>query len=77
VVKAIREGETGLAANVVIVGALAGSGMLPIKMKYFEESIKEIVATKNVELNLKAFRKGVELAGGKARPQTASKSRSR
>ena len=77
VVKAIKEGETGLAANVVIVGALAGSGMLPIKMKYFEESIKEIVATKDVELNLKAFRKGVELARGKARPQAASKSRSR
>jgi indolepyruvate ferredoxin oxidoreductase beta subunit len=77
VVKAIQEGETGLAANVVIVGALAGSSMLPIKMKYFEESIKEIVAPKDVELNLKAFRKGVELAGGKARPQTASKSRSR
>ena len=77
VVKAIKEGETGLAANVVIVGALAGSSMLPIKMKYFEESIKEIVATKDVELNLKAFRKGVELAGGKARPQAASKSRSR
>ena len=77
VVKAIQEGETGLAANVVMVGALAGSGMLPISVKYFEESIREIVAPKDVELNLKAFRKGVELARGKARPQAASKSRSR
>ena len=77
VVKAIQEGETGLAANVVMVGALAGSGMLPIPLKYFEESIKEIVAPKDVELNLKAFRKGVELARGKTRPKAALKSRSR
>ena len=77
VVKAIQEGETGLAANVVMVGALAGSGMLPIPVKYFEESIKEIVAPKDLNLNLRAFRKGAELARGKARPQAASKSRSR
>jgi indolepyruvate ferredoxin oxidoreductase beta subunit len=77
VVKAIQEGETGLAANVVMVGALAGSGMLPIPVKYFEESIKEIVAPKDLDLNLRAFRKGAELARGKPRPQAASKSRSR
>jgi indolepyruvate ferredoxin oxidoreductase, beta subunit len=66
VVKAIQEGEAGLAANVVIVGALAGSGMLPIAVKYFEDSIKEIVAPRDVDLNLRAFRKGVELIRGKA-----------
>ncbi len=66
VVKAIQEGETGLAANVVIVGALAGSGMLPIAVKYYEESLREIVAPKDLDLNLQAFRKGVELARGKA-----------
>jgi indolepyruvate ferredoxin oxidoreductase beta subunit len=66
VVKAIEEGETGLAANVVMVGALAGSGMLPVKMKNFEESIREIVSPKDLDLNLRAFKKGVELVGGKA-----------
>jgi len=66
VVKAIREGETGLAANVVIVGALAGSGMLPIAVKYYEESLREIVAPKDLDLNLQAFRKGVALTRGKA-----------
>jgi len=75
VVKAIQEGETGLAANVVIVGALAGSGMLPIAVKYFEESIKEIVAPKDLDLNLQAFRKGVELTGRKARALATSKAR--
>jgi len=66
VVKAIEEGETGLAANVVMVGALAGSGMLPIKINNFEESLREIVSPRDLDLNLRAFRKGVELAGGKA-----------
>ena len=77
VVQAIKEGETGLAANVVIVGALAGSRMLPIEIKNFEESIREIFAPKDVELNLKAFRKGVELARGKAKIPATSKSRRR
>jgi indolepyruvate ferredoxin oxidoreductase beta subunit len=75
VVKAIQEGETGLAANVVIVGALAGSRMLPIALKNFEDSIKEIFAPKDVNLNLQAFRKGVELTGRKARALATSKAR--
>ena len=75
VVKAIQEGETGLAANVVFVGALAGSGMLPIAVKYYEEAIKEIVAPKDLDLNLRAFRKGVELIGEKAVASTPVKTR--
>ena len=75
VVKAILEGETGLAANIVIVGALAGSGMLPIAVKYYEESLREVVAPKDLDLNLQAFRKGVELAGGKGKALATSKSK--
>jgi indolepyruvate ferredoxin oxidoreductase beta subunit len=77
VVEAIKEGETGLAANVVIVGALAGSRMLPIEIKNFEESIREIMSPKDVELNLRAFRKGVELTRGKAVTSVTSKTRKR
>lgn len=77
VVKAIQEGETGLAANVVIVGALAGSGMLPIALQNFEDSIREIFAPKDLDLNLQAFRKGVELARGKAVASTPVKTRRR
>lgn len=77
VVKAIQEGETGLAANVVIVGALAGSGVLPIAVKYYEESIREIVAPKDLDLNLQAFRKGVALARGKAVASMPVKTRRR
>ena len=75
VVKAIEEGEIALAANVVMVGALAGSGMVPIEMKHFEDSIKEIVSPKDLDTNLRAFRKGVGLTRGKAR--TPAKARKR
>jgi hypothetical protein len=44
-------------------------------VKYFEESIKEIVAPKDLDLNLQAFRKGVELTGRKARALATSKAR--
>jgi indolepyruvate ferredoxin oxidoreductase beta subunit len=77
VVKAIEEGETGLAANVVMVGALAGSGMVPIRMKNFEESIREIMSPRDVELNLQAFKKGVELVGGKTAVLTPVKTNKR
>ena len=77
VVKAIEEGETGLAANVVMVGALAGSGMVPIEMKNFEESIREIMSARDLHLNLRAFKKGVELAGGKVAVPAPVKTRKR
>jgi len=77
VVKVIQEGETGLAVNVVIVGALAGSGMLPIALQNFEDSIREIFAPKDLDLNLKTFRKGVELTGRKAVATTLVKARRR
>lgn len=77
VVKAIEEGETGLAANVVMVGALAGSGMVPIEMKNFEESIREIMSRRDLDLNLRAFKKGVELAGGKVAVPAPAKTKKR
>ena len=77
VIKAIEEGETGRAANVVMVGALAGSGMVPIEMKNFEESIREIMSPRDLDLNLRAFKKGVELAGGKVAVPAPVKTRKR
>ncbi len=77
VVKAIEEGETGLAANIVMVGALAGSGMVPIGMKNFEESLGEIMSHRDLDLNLRAFKKGVELARGKVAVPAPVKTRKR
>lgn len=77
VVKAIEDGETGLAANIVMVGALAGSGLVPIEVKNFEESIREIMSHRDLDLNLRAFKKGVELAGGKVAVPAPVKTRKR
>ncbi len=77
VIKAIEEGETGLAANVVLLGALAGSGMVPITIEHFEEAIREIVAPKDLDLNFQAFRRGVELSRVKAKASATSRARER
>jgi Pyruvate/2-oxoacid:ferredoxin oxidoreductase gamma subunit len=51
--------------------------MLPIALQNFEDSIREIFAPKDLDLNLRAFRKGVELARGKAGVLATSKTRKR
>jgi len=56
-----KEAGNHLAQNLVMVGALAGSGWLDIPVEYFVESIKELFDdfTKRA-LNLKAFEAGVK-----------------
>jgi len=76
VVKVDGDGGTPVAINVLMVGALAGSGMVPIRIGAFEETMREILAAKDLELNLQAFRKGVE-AIKKARKSTTAKTRGR
>lgn len=73
VVEPAGTGEGGLAANILMVGALAGSGMLPIKVRSYEEAMRDMIASKDLELNLRAFRKGVEAmgtVGAPARPKS-------
>ena len=55
-----RAGEI-LTQNVVMIGCLAASGFLPMKMESFEEVIKEIFMEKNLEVNMRAFKLGVEV----------------
>jgi indolepyruvate ferredoxin oxidoreductase beta subunit len=59
VIEAAEAGETALVANMVMVGALAGSGLVPIAIASFEEAMAEIIAPKDLQSNLQAFRKGV------------------
>jgi len=67
--------EVGLPANILMVGALAGSGLLPIPVESFENAMREILAPKDIELNLKAFREGME-ATKKAKVPVTSRRRS-
>jgi Pyruvate/2-oxoacid:ferredoxin oxidoreductase gamma subunit len=51
--------------NVLMVGALAASGLLPIPIETYEEAMREILAPKDLETNLQIFRKGMQtIAGG-------------
>jgi len=49
-----------VAANIVMVGALAGSGLIPVKVKTFETIIPEIISGEKLKLNIQAFRSGLK-----------------
>lgn len=52
-------------ANIVMAGALVGAGVLPLAVKEFELELQESLPADRLDLNLKAFRRG--LAEVKAR----------
>ncbi len=46
--------------NIVLIGALAALGKLPIESKYLIEAIKERVPQKTIDVNIKAFELGFD-----------------
>lgn len=52
------DGDKPAPANILMMGALAGSGLLSIPAESYEEAMREIMAPKDLEINLEAFRKG-------------------
>ncbi|MBE0479842.1 MAG: indolepyruvate oxidoreductase subunit beta [Dehalococcoidia bacterium] len=52
------ENQAGMGANMILLGALAGSGIVPVSAEYFEEAIREIVPPVDLASNLEAFNKG-------------------
>jgi len=60
VVRVDQDGETPPPANLLMVGALAASGTVPMEVASFEEAMREILAVKDLEANLRAFKKGAE-----------------
>jgi indolepyruvate ferredoxin oxidoreductase beta subunit len=58
-------------ANIIMVGALVGAGVLPLRPEEVEQEFQESLSDDRLELNLKAFRRG--LAEAKTRlPATPS-----
>jgi indolepyruvate ferredoxin oxidoreductase beta subunit len=55
-----KKAGISLTQNVVLLGALAGTGVLPVKKQSLIEAVRELVPTKHVEINLKAFELGYE-----------------
>jgi indolepyruvate ferredoxin oxidoreductase beta subunit len=60
--KLAKEAGSILAQNSVLVGALAASGEMPLKVESITEALQELVPAKYVEVNLKAFNLGLERA---------------
>lgn len=54
------EAGAAIAANMVMLGALAGTGRLPLKVESLKRAIAERFSGKAVEINLKAFDLGYE-----------------
>ncbi len=50
-------------ANVLMVGALVGSGLLPIGIESFKDAIRKVVPEKAVSMNLTAFKNGTASTG--------------
>jgi indolepyruvate ferredoxin oxidoreductase beta subunit len=55
-----KKAGSSLAQNVVLLGALAGTGMLPVKTESLKEAVRELVPAKHLEINLRAFDLGLE-----------------
>lgn len=54
------EAGSVLTRNMVLLGSLAATGKLPVKTASLIESLKELVPTKHVEMNVKAFKLGYD-----------------
>lgn len=55
-----REAGNTVAMNVAMVGALSGTGLLPVERKTFEKIIGEIFSDRKFDINIKAFNLGFE-----------------
>jgi indolepyruvate ferredoxin oxidoreductase beta subunit len=55
-----RQAGSSLSQNVVLLGALAGTEVLPVKSESLKEAIKELVPARHLDVNLKAFELGYE-----------------
>jgi indolepyruvate ferredoxin oxidoreductase beta subunit len=55
-----KEAGEAMASNVVMVGALAGSGWVPISLETFTSVLEEVIPQKVLSVNKEAFRLGIE-----------------
>lgn len=53
---------SAILTNIVMVGALVGSQSLPLRPKAFEAELRESLPSDRLDLNLKAFRRGLKEA---------------
>jgi len=58
-----KEAGEAMASNVVMVGALAGSGWVPIPVDTFKGVLHEVIPQKVLSINQRAFQLGIEHIG--------------
>ncbi len=58
--KLAKEAGAAIAQNIVMIGALTATGVLPLTKQQMTEAVKGQVPEKFVDVNLKAFEKGYE-----------------
>jgi len=58
--KLAKEAGSVLTRNVVLIGGLAATGKMPVKIESLKEAIRELVPAKYLEMNMKAFELGYE-----------------
>ena len=58
--KLARRAGSAITRNIVLLGALAANGILPMKNETIKETIKELVRPAYLEMNLRAFELGYE-----------------
>ncbi|MCW3984805.1 MAG: 2-oxoacid:acceptor oxidoreductase family protein [Candidatus Bathyarchaeota archaeon] len=46
--------------NIVMIGALAATGKLPLKIEILKEALRELVPVKYLEINMRAFELGYD-----------------
>lgn len=62
--KLAKEAGNILTRNAILVGVLAGTGKTPIRNESLVKALRELVPTKHMEANLRAFRIGCAYAKG-------------
>jgi len=55
-----KDAGSSLTRNVVLLGAVAGTGKLPVKRQSLLEAVRELVPAKHLDVNLRAFDLGWE-----------------
>lgn len=55
----------GRSSNVVMIGVLAGTGLLPMSKQSWEKALKRILPARLIEVNLRAFESGFSEGAGK------------
>jgi indolepyruvate ferredoxin oxidoreductase beta subunit len=58
--KLAREAGNVLTENVVLIGALAATGKVPVENESIIAALRELVPAKHLDVNVKAFRLGYE-----------------